>query len=249
MCIAREHDDTLDFVTRNLIVENFIGSFFAQLNQAMTGNDNELLPLGVMPMFALGDAWFADVDRDLTALEGVNEFGEGASVVHIHLEVEDGLLLWEIREEGAVESLCERVGRNLWDHESLWHLDKLMKEVNNLAKFYMMCYRSCTIATIGSEYGINPIKLTMMLFTFECTDHFLNEIINGILSSEIAEALVQNPISKLSVLVCRHIILMIDYTLIHSTFLASKASGRASFESILSIAFGGTASSLELLRP
>lgn len=83
---------------------------------------------------------------------------------------------------------------------------------------------------------------TLLLFFI----HFLHEVLHGILFSEIAEALVQNPISKLSIPVCRHILFLIDYTLIHSTFLASKASGRVSFESILSIAFGGTASSRDL---
>ena len=68
MGVTWEHDDALDSVTADLVIQNFIRSFLAELDQAVTGNHNELFPLGVMPVLTLGDTRFADVDADLTAL-------------------------------------------------------------------------------------------------------------------------------------------------------------------------------------
>lgn len=74
--IAGEHDDGLDFVTTHLVVEDFVGTFLAELDEAVAGDDDELFPLGVVPMLALGDAGLGDVDAYLSAIEGVDKFGE-----------------------------------------------------------------------------------------------------------------------------------------------------------------------------
>ena len=52
--VAREHNDALDFISTYLIIEDFTGSFLAKLNQTMTGNNDEQLPLGMMPMLTFG---------------------------------------------------------------------------------------------------------------------------------------------------------------------------------------------------
>lgn len=74
--VTGEHDDTLDFVTTHLVVEDFVGTFLAKLDEAVARDDDELFPLGVVPMLALGDAGLGDVDAYLSAIEGVDEFGE-----------------------------------------------------------------------------------------------------------------------------------------------------------------------------
>ena len=43
------------------------------------------LPLGIVPMLALCDAWLGDVNADLTAILGMYKLRKTASVVHIHL--------------------------------------------------------------------------------------------------------------------------------------------------------------------
>ena len=47
-------------------------------------------------MLALGDAGLGDVDAYLSAVEGVDEFGERTTLVNIHLQVEDGLFLGKV---------------------------------------------------------------------------------------------------------------------------------------------------------
>lgn len=74
--VPREHDDGLDFVTTHLVVEDFVSAFLAELDETVARDDDELFPLGVVPMLALGDAGLGDVDAYLSAVEGVDEFGE-----------------------------------------------------------------------------------------------------------------------------------------------------------------------------
>ena len=98
--VAREHDDRLYLISAHLIVENLgirVG-FVSQLNESMSADYREVLELAVVPMLALGDSGFADVDTHLTMSEGVEELGEAASGIDIHLVVIDGFLLWEVRE-------------------------------------------------------------------------------------------------------------------------------------------------------
>ena len=96
MGVTREHDDTLDFVTTHLVVEDFVRALFAELDEAVARDDDELFPLGVVPMLSLGDTWLRDVDAYLSAVEGVDEFGERTALVNIHLQVEDGLFLGKV---------------------------------------------------------------------------------------------------------------------------------------------------------
>ena len=94
--VAGEHDDGLDFVTTNFIVQHFVCSFLAELDEAVARDDDELFPLGVVPMFTLGDTWLRDVDAYLSAVEGVNQFGERTAGIDVHLQVEDGLFLGKV---------------------------------------------------------------------------------------------------------------------------------------------------------
>lgn len=59
--VTREHNDALDFISTYLIIEDFTGSFLAKLNQTMTGNNDEQLPLGMMPMLTLGYSRLRDI--------------------------------------------------------------------------------------------------------------------------------------------------------------------------------------------
>ena len=94
--IAGKHDDGLDFVTTHLVVEDFVGTFLAELDEAVARDDDELFPLGVVPMLTFGDTRLRDVDAYLSAVEGVDEFGERTTLVNIHLQVEDGLFLGKV---------------------------------------------------------------------------------------------------------------------------------------------------------
>lgn len=94
--IAGKHDDGLDFVTTHLVVEDFVGAFLAELDEAVARDDDELFPLGVVPMLTFGDTRLRDVDAYLSAVEGVNQFGERTASIDVHLQIEDGLFLGKV---------------------------------------------------------------------------------------------------------------------------------------------------------
>ena len=83
---AGNHVDSLNFVPGNFKLHRFSGVDVSLLNQAMTCHHNEQLPLGVVPVLAFGNTGTADVDRHLTAIGGVHQFRERATVVHVHLQ-------------------------------------------------------------------------------------------------------------------------------------------------------------------
>lgn len=80
--IAWEHYDALNLVAANLEFEYLRIAVFVQLvrprvfrthlNQPVAFDHDELFPFAVMPMLPLCDPWFADVDADLSTVEGVN---------------------------------------------------------------------------------------------------------------------------------------------------------------------------------
>ena len=98
MRIPREHVDALDIVARDFKLDHlaFRVVEVALLDETVTGDHDKELPLCVMPMLPLGDARLADVDGDLTTVEGMHQLGEGAPVIHIHLQRESHLILRQI---------------------------------------------------------------------------------------------------------------------------------------------------------
>ena len=58
--VSGEHVDGLDSVAVDFKLEDFVRADFALLDQAVTGDDDEELPLGVVPVPALRDSWFGN---------------------------------------------------------------------------------------------------------------------------------------------------------------------------------------------
>ena len=98
----------------------------ALLDEAVAGDHNELLELGVVPVLALGDAGLGDVDTYLTGVERVHQLGEGAAVVGVHIQSEGGFLVRQVAEIGAVELLGKAAGRNLGNHQGLGLLSETL---------------------------------------------------------------------------------------------------------------------------
>jgi hypothetical protein len=117
MGVAWEHVDGLDMVTIYFPLEDFAVGVIevTLLDEAMTFDDDELLPFGMVPMLTFGDAGLADVDADLSIVEGMNQLCKTAAVIDVHLQWEGCLLVGKVAEVGAVELLGEAASRNLGD--------------------------------------------------------------------------------------------------------------------------------------
>ena len=178
MRITGEHDDALDVVTADLVVEDFIGAFLAELDETMAADDDELFPLGVVPVLSLGDARLADVDGYLSALGRMDEFGEGTSLVDIHLQVEDGFLFRQVAEVGRIEFLGEGVGWNLGDHQRLRHGVKLMQQFHYLAKGHLMGHHAVAISSRCRRDDVESLELAMMFLAFKGIEHLIDQVVD-----------------------------------------------------------------------
>ena len=95
----------------------------------MTFHHDELLPFGVVPMLAFGDAGLADIDAHLATVEGVDQLGKRATVIYVHLQRESHFLLREIREIRGVQLLGEAVTRDFWYHQGLRLSSETLKQI------------------------------------------------------------------------------------------------------------------------
>lgn len=73
----------------------------------MTSNYDEELPFCIVPMLPLHDARFGDVYAELTVVGGLQEFGEAATIIAIHLQIECNFLLGKIAQIHAVQLLLK----------------------------------------------------------------------------------------------------------------------------------------------
>ena len=109
MGVTGEHDDALDAVPADFVVEDRgcgVG-FITELDEAMAGHHRDVFELRMVPVFALDNPGLGDVDADLPPstllglifIENVNNLGEGTTGINIHLVVDDCFFLWQVAEE------------------------------------------------------------------------------------------------------------------------------------------------------
>ena len=135
MCVAREHVDGLNVVAVNFPFKDFTFGVIevTLLNKSVAFDDDKLLKLGVVPVLALGDARLADVDADLSCIEGMHQFCEAAAVIDVHLQREGGLLVGKVAEIGAVELLGKATRRNLGNHKCIRLFGKTLQKFDDFA--------------------------------------------------------------------------------------------------------------------
>ena len=68
VCPSRNHINRFDLISADLKFYGFPSVYITLLDQSMAMNNDELLPLGVMPVLAFGNAGHGDVDADLSAI-------------------------------------------------------------------------------------------------------------------------------------------------------------------------------------
>ena len=178
--VAGEHVDGLDVVAVDLPFEDLALGIIeaALLDEAVALDHDELLELGVVPVLALGDAGLGDVDAHLAGRVGVDELGEGAALIDVHLEREGGLLVGQVAEVGAVELLGEAPGRDLGDHQGPGLLGKGFEELDNLTQGDVVGHGAVAVAAIGLVNHLQPLELAVVLLAFEAGHHFVHEVVD-----------------------------------------------------------------------
>ena len=116
---AGDHVDGFNLIAADLKADLLVCMDIAFLDQRSTADNDEELPLTVMPMLTFGDAGLTDIHTELTVIGGFQKLGEGAAIIAVHLERELEVLCRQIAQIKAVELLCKRTVRHLWHHEGL----------------------------------------------------------------------------------------------------------------------------------
>ena len=161
--VAGEHYDALYPVAADLVIDHLVRTLFTHLYEAVAGDDDELLPLGVVPVLPLGDARPGDVDGHLAAAECLHKFCEAAALVCVHFKVEDRLLLGQVAQVGAQKPFGKTIGWHLRNHESPGHVGESVEQVHDLAQLHMVGERGGAVAAVTAQYGIDSVELAAVL--------------------------------------------------------------------------------------
>ena len=170
--------DRLNFVPGNLKLHRFSGVNVPFLNQAMTSNHNEQLPLGVVPVLPLGDSGTADVDAHLSTVGGMNQLGKGATVVHIHLQSILEPVRRQIGQIQGVQLLGKRTVWHLGHHKRTRLRLELLQQIYDLAQRDLVGHGDAAVATICFQNGLHTVKFTVLLLALQQVEHSFYQIID-----------------------------------------------------------------------
>ena len=170
--------DSLDIVTGDFELNHFISAEFTLLDEAVTGNHDEELPFGIVPMLSFRDARLGDIDGDLPAVERVDEFRERATVIGIHLERERDFRRREITQIGAVQFFGERPVRDVRNSQRLGLRGELVQQVHDLAQGSPVRRGHVTVSTVLHRKHPEPVEIAPVLLPFQAFDHLVHEIVD-----------------------------------------------------------------------
>ncbi len=170
--------DSLDLIPGNLKLHRFPGVDIPFLNQAVTGDHNEQLPLGVVPVLPLGDSGTADVDAHLPAIGGVYQLGKGTTVVHVHLKGVLKLVRGKIGQVQGVQFLSERAFRHLRHQERSRLCLELLQQIHNFPQRNLVGHGNAAVATVCFQNSLHTVKFTVLLLAFQQVKHSLYQIVD-----------------------------------------------------------------------
>ncbi len=176
--VAGEHMDGFDFVAADLELQDFVRADPALLDKAVTGNNDEELPLGVVPVLTFGNARFGDIDTHLADVGTLDKFGERAARVHVHLQRESHLLLRQITYIRRIKCLGERAVGDFGNDERLRLRLELLQERDNLPERGLVGVRHIAVASIHLADSLHAVELAMVLPALQGGNHFVNEVVD-----------------------------------------------------------------------
>ena len=170
--IPRQHVDCLDLVAADFKFDWFVGSAGGRvgadatfLDKAVTGDDDEEFPLGVVPVLTFCDAGFGNVYRELAVVSCLEEFGKGTAVVAVHLEVEGHFFFGKVGKVHGVKFLLKGAVRDSGHNEVLGLVMESMEEVYDASQGSLVGHWGIAITTGRHGAGGQAV-------VFHAIDHF-----------------------------------------------------------------------------
>ena len=175
---AGDHVDSLDLIARDLKLHRFAGIDIALPDQAVTGHHDEQLPLGVVPVLALGDAGTADVNGYLSAVGGVQQLRKGAAVVRVHLQGVLEPVSGEIGQVQGIELFGKGAFRHFRHHEGGRLPLEFLQQVHDLAQCDLVGGGHAAIAAIRPQDRLHTVELAVRLPALQQVKHTLHQIVD-----------------------------------------------------------------------
>ena len=176
--IPWQHVHRLDVVSIHLKFQNLIRADFPLLNQAVAADHHEKLPLGVVPVLALGDSRLGDVHGNLAAVSGFQQFGKAAPDVCVHLQGKGHLFLGQVGQVGGVELFCETVRGNLWQHQRFRLGLEGLQQLHNLPQGHLVGGRSVAVFPILFQEGHQPVVVAAVGTALQGVQHLLHQVVD-----------------------------------------------------------------------
>ena len=129
-------------------------------------------------MLLLGDARATDVDAHLPAVGGMNQFGKGTTVVHVHLQSILELIRRQIGQVQGVQLLGKRAVRHLRHHERGRLCLELLQQIHNLTKRDLVGHGNAAVTAIFFQNSLYTVKFTVLLLAFQQVKHSLYQIVD-----------------------------------------------------------------------
>ena len=175
---AGDHVDALDLFPADLELHRFAGIDVALLDQPVAVHHDELLPLAVVPVLALGDAGLADVDAHLAAVGGMHQLREAAAVVAVHLHGILELVRRQIAQVQAEQLLGKAAIGHLGHEEGGRLLLELLQQVDDLAQRDLVRHGDDAVAAIRTQNRRKAVVLAVLLLAFQQVKHALHQIVD-----------------------------------------------------------------------
>lgn len=140
------------------------------------GDHQEPLPLAHVPVVALGDAWFGNVNRDLAALGRAQELRERAARVLVGPEAVGEVPRLVVGQERAPELLGEGPIRQVGHRERLAAVAEAVEQVDDLAQGLHV--GPGDVAELVALHTLQPVVAAAVLLAEQRAQHLVDQVVD-----------------------------------------------------------------------
>ena len=176
--VTGKHMDGLDAVAADVKFNHLVRANAALLDKGVAADDDEELPLGVVPVLTLGDAGARDIDAELPAVGRAQQFSKGTALVNVHLQGKGHFLLGQVTQVGGVEFFLDTTGGYLGHDERGGLVMVLSQQFDDAAEGDLVGDRTVAITAVGGGHDVETLKLTVQFTTFECIEHGVDKVVD-----------------------------------------------------------------------
>ena len=129
-------------------------------------------------MLAFRNSRFGNVDAELAAARGLEDFCERAAPVDVHPQWEYGFLLGQVAQVCGVELLGERAGGNLRHHECVRLVVERAQQPHYLPEPHAVRHGAVAVAPLAVRDRVQAVVPAPVLLACEGGGHLVHEVVD-----------------------------------------------------------------------